>query len=139
MASQQNRVRANLTKRFFHHCPPRMHSTDVIVIQRNKFRNCPRKSVLGELRCANSNLGWCGTQCKKCVNGRSWIRLKGPLDLHGQESLRAALAIYASHCWVSTRPPQAVTRENFAKLRTLPSPLVERPSPSSFKCMNVIP
>ena len=92
---------------------------NIIVIQRNKFRNCQRKSVLGELRCANSNIGWCGTQCKKCMSGRSWIRLKGPGDLHGQEAFRAAVAIYTSH-WVSTRPPQAVTRENFAQLRTLP-------------------
>ena len=51
MASQQKRVRTNQTKRFVHHCPPRMHLTDVgglnvIVIQRNKFRNCQQKSLL---------------------------------------------------------------------------------------------
>ena len=34
---------------------------NVIVIQRNKFSNCQRKNVLGELRCANYNLGWCGS------------------------------------------------------------------------------
>ena len=67
---------------------------NVIVIQRNKFRNCQRKSVLGELRYANSALGWCGTQCKKYMNGRSWISLKGPGDLLGQEALRAAVALW---------------------------------------------
>ena len=103
-------------------CQDRGQSDNLVSIDQctqthwRKFRNCQRKSVLGVLRCANSNLGWCGTQCKKCMNGRSWIRLKGPGDLHGQEAFRAVVAIYTSH-WVSTRPPQAVTRENFAQLR----------------------
>lgn len=87
VSQQQKRVRT--TKNALDGC----RGLNVIVIQRNKFRNCQRKNVLGELRCANSNLGWGGTQCKKCMNGRSWIRLKGPGDLHGQEALRAAVAI----------------------------------------------
>ena len=56
-------------------------------------------------------------QCKTCKNGRSWIRLKGAGNLHGQDALCAVVA----HTLATGLAPNLheLTRENFHQLRTL--------------------
>ena len=71
------------------------------------FRVTYYETVSERMYLMNFDVLFCRTKRKKSMSGRGWIRLKGAVDLHGQEAVRAAVALYPSH-WVRIRPPQAV-------------------------------